>query len=97
METLEFAKSQPSALNGAGRDRERERREDLDIFRIFLGGLELAQSENETLRSEGTRKAREAFTKIYLRYRERVYAYSLRVLANSEDAEDIFQEVFFRV
>ena len=48
-------------------------------------------------RVEGTRAAREAFTKIYLRYRERVYAYSLRVLSNREDAEDLFQEVFYRV
>jgi RNA polymerase sigma-70 factor, ECF subfamily len=73
------------------RDRERENAEDLMIFREFLGGLSINPS------IEGARIAREAYTKIYLRYRERVYAYALRVLSNSEDAEDLFQEVFYRV
>lgn len=77
--------------------RERERMEDLAIFRALLAGIELAQSPNELHSAEGTRAAREAFTKIYSRYRERVYAYAMRMLANAEDAEDIFQEVFFRV
>jgi RNA polymerase sigma-70 factor (family 1) len=40
---------------------------------------------------------REAFTQLYLRYRQRVYAYCLRMLGSSEEAEDLFQEVFIRV
>jgi RNA polymerase sigma-70 factor (ECF subfamily) len=75
------------------RDRERENGEDLILFREFLAG----RSMNTGSSAEGARIAREAFTKIYLRYRERVYAYALRVLSNSEDAEDLFQEVFYRV
>ncbi|HEY3876696.1 MAG TPA: sigma-70 family RNA polymerase sigma factor [Candidatus Kapabacteria bacterium] len=97
MEILAVDTPRQTALNGVAKDRERERVEDLVTFRAFATGLAEAQSENVTLRAQGTRAAREAFTKIYLRYRERVYAYSLRVLGNAEDAEDIFQEVFFRV
>ncbi len=99
METLEIermgAGEEPSALRssavqkGMPRDRERENAEDLAIFRDFLGGLAVGPA--------GARTSREAFTKIYLRYRERVYGYALRVLANEEDAEDLFQEVFYRV
>jgi RNA polymerase sigma-70 factor (ECF subfamily) len=86
-------KSRPTGARGAHtpRDRERENAEDLLIFREFLAGLSAGPS------IEGGRIAREAYTKIYLRYRERVYAYALRVLSNSEDAEDLFQEVFYRV
>ena len=40
---------------------------------------------------------REAFTELYLRYRQRVYAYCLRMLGNAQEAEDLFQEVFIRV
>lgn len=40
---------------------------------------------------------REAFTQLYLRYRQRVFAYCLRMLGSSEEAEDMFQEVFIRV
>ncbi len=40
---------------------------------------------------------REAFTQLYLRYRQRVYAYCLRMLGNADEAEDLFQEVFIRV
>src|ERR1700733_6670491 len=75
------------------RDRERENAEDIAIFREFLAGLSASSGPSAT----GARIAREAFTKIYLRYRERVYAYALRVLSNAEDAEDLFQEVFYRV
>jgi len=87
------------------RDRERENAEDLAIFREFLAGLSAVDKRSSTNERsstagtsiEGGRVAREAYTKIYLRYRERVYAYALRVLSNSEDAEDLFQEVFYRV
>jgi RNA polymerase sigma-70 factor (ECF subfamily) len=41
--------------------------------------------------------SREAYTKLYLKYRQRVFAYCLRVVCNSAEAEDIFQEVFVRV
>jgi RNA polymerase sigma-70 factor (ECF subfamily) len=40
---------------------------------------------------------REAFTQLYLRYRQRVFAYCLRMLGSSAEAEDMFQEVFIRV
>src|ERR1017187_10276576 len=81
------------------RDRERENAEDLLIFREFLAGRAASAGSyrNDRSYAEGARVAREAFTKIYLRYRERVYAYALRVLSNAEDAEDLFQEVFYRV
>jgi RNA polymerase sigma-70 factor (ECF subfamily) len=94
METLEL---RAMARPAAGRDREREKTEDLLIFREFLAGLVLAKAEEAARRADGNRVAREAFTKIYLRYRERVYAYALRVLSNPQDAEDLFQEVFYRV
>jgi RNA polymerase sigma-70 factor, ECF subfamily len=94
METLEIGHTQRPA---AGKDRDRENAEDLAIFRQFLAGLLLASGDDVARRQEGNHHAREAFTKIYLRYRERVYAYALRVLSNPEDAEDLFQEVFFRV
>jgi RNA polymerase sigma-70 factor, ECF subfamily len=90
---------QVSAMNAAGksahgapqsRDRDRENAEDILLFREFVEGLRAGSPE-------GSRIARQAFTKIYLRYRERVYAYALRVLCNQDDAQDLFQEVFFRV
>jgi RNA polymerase sigma-70 factor (ECF subfamily) len=94
METLEIGhRARPTA----GKDRDRENAEDMAIFREFLAGLLLAKNEDTMRRAEGNHVAREAFTKLYLRYRERVYAYALRVLSNPEDAEDLFQEVFFRV
>jgi RNA polymerase sigma-70 factor, ECF subfamily len=94
METLQIGQK---ARPAAGKDRDRENAEDLAIFREFLAGLLLANSEDSARRAEGNHHARESFTQIYLRYRERVYAYALRVLSNPEDAEDLFQEVFFRV
>lgn len=85
------------------RDCERENAEDLALFREFLMGRPGEQSfpgkqaSKEGPSSSDVRSSREAFTKIYLRYRERVYAYALRVLSNEQDAEDLFQEVFYRV
>jgi len=88
------------------RDRERENLEDLALFREFLAGRGVAQtsvcdsstgSHTEVCATQDDRSSREAFTKIYLRYRERVYAYALRILSNQQDAEDLFQEVFYRV
>ncbi len=35
-----------------------------------------------------------AFSELYGRYSQRVYAYCLRVLGNTEDAMDVFQEAF---
>jgi RNA polymerase sigma-70 factor, ECF subfamily len=98
METLEIGqKARRMSDHPPGNDRERENAEDLMIFRQFLAGLLLAGDKDAARCAEGNHHAREAFTKIYLRYRERVYAYALRVLSNPEDAEDLFQEVFFRV
>ncbi len=98
METLELGKmAHGTGERQVSRDRDRENAEDLAIFRELLAGLALANGEDAARRVEGNHHAREAFTKIYLRYRERVYAYALRVLSNPEDAEDLFQEVFFRV
>jgi RNA polymerase sigma-70 factor (ECF subfamily) len=41
--------------------------------------------------------SREAYTELYLKYRQRVYAYCLRVVCSDADAQDLFQEVFVRV
>jgi len=40
---------------------------------------------------------REAFTELYLRFRQRVFSYCLRMLGSSAEAEDLYQEVFIRV
>ena len=40
---------------------------------------------------------REAFTELYLRFRQRVFSYCLRMLGSSAEAEDMYQEVFIRV
>ncbi|MDP4231974.1 MAG: RNA polymerase sigma factor [Bacteroidota bacterium] len=71
-------------------NRDQENAEDLALFREFLAGMGSALPE-------GRRQAREAYTKIYLRYRDRVYAYSLRMLSSQEEAQDLYQEVFLRV
>jgi RNA polymerase sigma-70 factor, ECF subfamily len=111
METLELGRMEPvipSMMQPADRsrsndrsrstqDRAKENAEDLALFREFLAGRAASEDRDAGVRSKGNRESREAFTKIYLRYRERVYAYALRVLANEQDAEDLFQEVFFRV
>ena len=39
----------------------------------------------------------EAFTKLVLKYNERIYNLALRLLRNKEDAEDILQETFITV
>ncbi len=44
-----------------------------------------------------TEGKREAFTELYLRFRQRVFSYCLRMLGNAEEAEDLYQEVFIRV
>ena len=41
---------------------------------------------------------RQAFTELYLRFRQRVFSYCLRMLGgNQAEAEDLYQEVFIRV
>src|SRR5439155_17072188 len=40
---------------------------------------------------------REAFTELYLRFRQRVFSYCLRMLGSGAEAEDLYQEVFIRV
>ena len=80
----------PESRGSLGASRDVENAEDLALFREFLAGM-------ADTRGEGRRLAREAYTKIYLRYRDRVYAYSLRMLSNQEEAQDLYQEVFLRV
>lgn len=75
-------------------DRDRENAEDLALFRQFAGGITAAGSTLDPARAA---LAREAYTKLYLKYRERVYAYCLRVLCDEAEAQDLFQEVFYRV
>ncbi len=60
-------------------DRERERVQEIALFRAFISGN------------------RQAFTELYLRFRQRVYSYCLRMLGSAEEAEDLYQEVFIRV
>src|SRR5579871_2655206 len=68
------------------------------IDRTVKGGPgEQDQSLEIALLREFQRGNREAFTQLYLRYRQRVYAYCLRMLGNPEEAEDMFQEVFIRI
>ncbi len=76
-------------MRSSERDRERENAEDIVLFREFRSGLAAGPV--------GVPQAREAYTKIYLRYRDRVYAYCLRVVSNEQDAQDLFQDVFFRL
>jgi RNA polymerase sigma-70 factor (ECF subfamily) len=66
------------------RERERENAQDLALFRQFRSTTDPAAS-------------REAYTQLYLKYRQRVYAYCLRVLCDEDEAQDLFQEVFVRV
>jgi RNA polymerase sigma-70 factor (ECF subfamily) len=60
-------------------DRERERVQEIALFRAFISGN------------------RQAFTELYLRFRQRVFSYCLRMLGSAEEAEDLYQEVFIRV
>lgn len=46
--------------------------------------------------SGNKRESESAFTEIYSRYSQKVYAYCLRVLGNAEDAKDVFQDVFLK-
>lgn len=41
-------------------------------------------------------ESEKAFTEIYTRYSHRLYAYCLRMVGNTEDASDIFQECFLK-
>jgi RNA polymerase sigma-70 factor (ECF subfamily) len=58
---------------------------------------EKENAEDLALFREFVAGSREAYTKLYLKYRQRVFAYCLRVVCDSSEAEDIFQEVFVRV
>ena len=90
-QVLNTARRGTSAVGTAYKDRDRENAEDLVLFREFSAGLAAMDSP------QGVRQAREAYTKIYLRYRERVYSYCLRILCNEQDAQDLFQDVFVRL
>jgi RNA polymerase sigma-70 factor, ECF subfamily len=54
-------------------------------------------AEDLKLFREFTAGSRDAYTQLYLKYRQRVYAYCLRVLCDEDEAKDLFQEVFVRV
>jgi RNA polymerase sigma-70 factor (ECF subfamily) len=92
---MELPENDRSSMN----DRERENAEDLALFRQFTGGLLAAGSgvDGSSIDPARALLAREAYTKLYLKYRERVYAYCLRVLCDEDEAQDLFQEVFYRV
>lgn len=79
-------KTASTELESKMSDRDLENAEDLRLFREFVAGK----------RSDPT-KGRVAYTKLYMRYRQRVYAYCLRTLCDEQEAEDLFQEVFVRV
>ncbi|MBS1904489.1 MAG: RNA polymerase sigma factor [Bacteroidetes bacterium] len=65
--------------------------------RIRGGSNDADQAFEIALLREFREGKREAFTQLYLRYRQRVFAYCLRMLGSSVEAEDMFQEVFIRV
>lgn len=46
--------------------------------------------------SKSKKEAEAAFAELYSRYSQRIYAYCLRVTGNKEDANDIFQDTFFK-
>ncbi|MGE3802429.1 MAG: RNA polymerase sigma factor [Candidatus Kapaibacterium sp.] len=45
---------------------------------------------------DGNQRGELAFTELYQRYARRIHAYCFRILSNTEDAEDAFQETFLR-
>ncbi len=45
---------------------------------------------------DGNQRGEAAFTELYQRYAHRIHAYCYRILSNTEDAEDAFQETFLR-
>jgi len=55
-------------------------------------------SELELMKLLGGNKkdSERAFTEIYARYSQRVYAYLLRILESTEDTQDVCQETFIR-
>ncbi len=48
------------------------------------------------LLSENKKQAERAFAEIYSRYSQRVYAYCLRITGDNDDANDVFQDTFFK-
>jgi RNA polymerase sigma-70 factor (ECF subfamily) len=93
MSAVELPKDDRSMGESPMSDRDRENAEDLALFRQFAGGI----SAGPGVDPARIALAREAYTKLYLKYRERVYAYCLRVLCDEAEAQDLFQEVFYRV
>jgi RNA polymerase sigma-70 factor (ECF subfamily) len=49
-----------------------------------------------SLLSRDKDEAESAFAELYARYSQRIYAYCLRVIGDSEDARDIFQDTFIK-
>jgi DNA-directed RNA polymerase specialized sigma24 family protein len=54
------------------------------------------QAKNQAPANAGVRVAEQAFQELYNRYSSMVHAYCMRVLNNTEQSEDIFQETFIR-
>jgi RNA polymerase sigma-70 factor (ECF subfamily) len=54
---------------------------DLELFRALRGKKPIAEA---------------AFSELYARYAQRVFAYCLRVTGDDDDAKDIFQETFLK-
>lgn len=57
----------------------------------------MAMISDEALMLEFQRGSREAFTELYARYRDPLYCFFRRRLANAERAEDLAQETFLAV
>lgn len=62
----------------------------------MLPPKEYSDQELSKMLSGNKKQKEKAFTFIYNQYSQRVYAYCLRVVGSKEDANDIFQETFFK-
>lgn len=75
-------------------------REEQICKKFFLIIIQTKKSHNDTELLEmlkGSHSQQElAFAEIYTKYSARVYGYCLKVLGDSDDANDIFQEIFVK-
>lgn len=55
-----------------------------------------SDEELMTLMSVGKKESEQAFSEIYARYSQKIYAYCLRMLESEEDAYDVFQDTFIK-
>ncbi len=56
----------------------------------------LSDEELYRVLEEKAPEAEEAFTELYARYAPKIFAFCRRFLGQKEDAQDVFQETFFR-